>query len=410
MPFTNDAVILGILILILYFIFATENSSKPFWKKFYTIIPSLLLCYFVPGILNSMGVIDPSNSQLYFVASRYLLPSSLILLIISVDLRKFFHLGPKAVMVTISATVGIIVGGPLALLTMKFLFPAFIESIGEDNLWRGFSTIAGDWIGGSANQTAMKEIFNVEDVLFSQMIVISVLVGYLWMAVLLFGAGISEKINKLLGSDGSLIENLKQKIDPNNNNNNGLNTRILLKILAVAFGTTALSHYLADIISPLVLEKFPELAKFSLTSKFFWLIISATTSGIILSFTKLKKIENYGASKFGSVFLYILVAAIGMNMDILSVLDYPELFLIAFIWLFIHIIILLATAKIIKAPFFFVATGSMANIGGAASAPLVASAFHPSLAPMGVLLAVIGYAAGTYCAWLCAILMRMVLI
>ena len=152
----------------------------------------------------------------------------------------------------------------------------------------------------------------------------------------------------------------------------------------------------------------PELARFSLTSGFFWLIVISTTFAILLSFTKLRELEGVGASRIGSIFIYILVATIGMKMDILSIFDNPSLFIIGFIWMTIHAILLIIVAKIIKAPFFFLAVGSKANVGGAASAPILASAFHPSLAPVGVLLAVMGYAIGTYGAWLCGILMQFV--
>ena len=127
-----------------------------------------------------------------------------------------------------------------------------------------------------------------------------------------------------------------------------------------------------------------------------------------MSFTKLRELEGVGASRIGSIFIYILVATIGMKMDILSIFDNPSLFIIGFIWMTIHAILLIIVAKIIKAPFFFLAVGSKANVGGAASAPILASAFHPSLAPVGVLLAVMGYAIGTYGAWLCGILMQVV--
>ena len=119
-----------------------------------------------------------------------------------------------------------------------------------------------------------------------------------------------------------------------------------------------------------------------------------------------RQYEGAGASTIGSIFLYILVATIGMKMNALAILDAPGIFLLGLIWMLIHVILLLIVAKIIRAPFFFVAVGSQANVGGAASAPVVASAFHPSLAPVGVLLAVLGYALGTYAAWLCGILMQ----
>ena len=166
--------------------------------------------------------------------------------------------------------------------------------------------------------------------------------------------------------------------------------------------------FFSDIISPYIQNNFAYLEKFSLTSPFFWLIVIATTGGLALSFTKFRKYEGAGASTMGSVFLYVLVATIGMKMDALAILDNPGLFVLGFIWMLIHVMLLLSVAKLIRAPFFFVAVGSQANVGGAASAPVVASAFHPSLAPVGVLLAVLGYALGTYAAWFCGILMQFV--
>jgi uncharacterized membrane protein len=104
----------------------------------------------------------------------------------------------------------------------------------------------------------------------------------------------------------------------------------------------------------------------------------------------------------------VLVATIGMKMDLMAIFENPGLFLVGLIWMTIHAILLIGVAKLIKAPFFFMAVGSQANVGGAASAPIVASAFHPSLAPVGVLLAVLGYAVGTYGAWFCGMLMQVI--
>ena len=169
---------------------------------------------------------------------------------------------------------------------------------------------------------------------------------------------------------------------------------------------TAIAHLGADNIAPWISESAPWLAKFSLTSKFFWLIVLATTIALGLSFTKARELEGVGASRYGSLFLYILVATIGMKMNIMAIFENPGLFVVGLIWIAFHAILLIVVAKIIRAPFFFLAVGSQANIGGAASAPIVASAFHPSLAPVGVLLAVLGYAIGTYAAWICGILMQ----
>ena len=405
--FTNDATVLGILVMVLAFIFYTSSSENPFWKKFYTYIPALLLCYFFPSILNSIGLISGEQSGLYFIASRYLLPASLVLLTLSIDIKGIINLGPKAIIMFLAGTFGIVIGGPLTIILLSYIYPDLVGGSGPDEIWKGLATIAGSWIGGGANQTAMKEMFGCSDKLFSAMITVDVIVANIWMAFLLYGAGISSRVDKWFKSDSSSIEALKVNLA-------GYQAKItripnltdLMIILAVGLGITGLAHIGADIIAPWISLNAPQLAKFSLTSKFFWLIVIATTGGLILSFTKLKKYEGAGASKVGSVFLYILVATIGMKMDALAILDNPDLFLIGIIWMLIHVVILLAVGKIIKAPFFFVAVGSQANVGGAASAPIVASAFHPSLAPVGVLLAVFGYALGTYAAWFCAILMQ----
>ena len=405
--FTNDAIVFGILIGILAFVFTTSKSENPSWKKFYKYIPTLLLCYFIPSVFNSLGIISGEESNLYFVASRYLLPTSLVLLTISIDLPEIKKLGPKAIIMFLTGTVGIIIGGPLAILIVSVFAPDVVGGVGPEAVWRGLTTVAGSWIGGGANQAAMKEIFGVGDTIFSAMIAVDVIIANIWMAFLLYGAGIHERIDAKFHADNSAITELKEKIE-------AYRAQILripdltdtIKVMAVGFGVTAIAHLGADIIAPWIGEKAPGLAKFSLTSGFFWLIVLATTIALGLSFTKARELEGVGASRYGSLFLYILVATIGMKMNIMAVFENPGLFIVGLIWIAFHAILLIVTAKLIHAPFFFLAVGSQANIGGAASAPIVASAFHPSLAPVGVLLAVLGYAIGTYGAWICAILMQ----
>ena len=404
--FTNDATILGILIIILAIIFYAEKSSHKNLIIFFKYVPGLLLCYFIPSIFNSMGIISSEGSKLYYVASRYLLPASLVLLTLSIDFKSILNLGPKAIIMFLSGTFGIVIGGPISLLLASYLG---LVSINPDELWRGLTTVAGSWIGGGANQAAMKEMFNVDDQIFSSMITVDVIVANIWMAFLLFGAGINDRMDSWLKADSSAITSLKDKLINYKKKNQRIPSIVdFMVILGIAFGITGFAHFGADVITPYIQFNFPTLSKFSLTSSFFWLIVISTTGGLILSFTKFRKYEGAGASTIGSVFLYILVATIGMKMDALSILDNPGLFILGAIWMLIHVFILLFVAKLIRAPFFFVAVGSQANVGGAASAPVVASAFHPSLAPVGVLLAVLGYALGTYAAWFCGILMQFV--
>ncbi len=405
----NDAVVFGILMGILSFVIVTSNSNQPHWKKFYKYFPALLLCYFIPSVFNSLGIISGKDSNLYFVASRYLLPASLVLLTISVDLPAIKRLGSKAVIMFFTGTVGIVLGGPLSILLASMIAPDLVGGQGPEAVWRGFATVAGSWIGGGANQAAMKEIFDVGDSLFSAMIAIDVIVANIWMALLLYGTGIDDKINKWFDADVSSIDDLKLRMEQYKEQIMRIpETNDTMRVLAIGFGITGIAHLGADTIAPAIKNAAPELARFSLTSGFFWLIVISTTFAILLSFTKLRELEGVGASRIGSIFIYILVATIGMKMDILSIFENPSLFIIGLIWMTIHAILLIIVAKIIKAPFFFLAVGSKANVGGAASAPILASAFHPSLAPVGVLLAVMGYAIGTYGAWLCGILMQAV--
>ncbi|MGD8427717.1 MAG: DUF819 family protein [Balneolaceae bacterium] len=407
--FTNDAVVLGILLLILAFVFVTSSSENPFWQKFYTFVPSLLLCYFLPSILNSMGIISGEESNLYFVASRYLLPASLVLLTISIDFKGIIGLGPKAVIMFLAGTLGIVIGGPLALLTASYFAPGITGGAGPEALWRGLSTIAGSWIGGGANQTAMYEVFNPTPELFSAMVTVDIIVANIWLAFLLYGAGMSERIDGWFKADATPILQLQKKIKDYKSSIAKIPTLAdLTSIVAVAFIVTAVGHLGADAIAPWISSHAPNLSKLNLDSRFFWIIVIATTGGLLLSFSRARKLEGAGASKVGSLFLYILVATIGMKMNVLAIFSNPGFFLIGLLWIIIHVIILFIVAKIINAPFFFVAVGSQANIGGAASAPIVASAFDPALAPVGVLLAVLGYALGTYAAYLCAIIMQFV--
>jgi|TARA_R110000868_G_scaffold243851_5_gene499929 uncharacterized membrane protein len=400
--FTNDASVMGILAILLGLVFYTANSQAAFWRKFYMFVPSVLLCYFLPSLLNTFGLIDGENSQLYYVASRYLLPACLVLLTISVDLKAIAKLGSKAVILFFTGTLGIVIGGPIALLLVATFFPELLGVEGPNAVWRGMTTVAGSWIGGSANQAAMKEIYGAGDQMFSAMVTVDIIVANLWMAVLLIMAANAKAIDAKTGADTSAIDELRAKVRSFEAKHSRIPslTDIML-IVAVGLGVTGFAHMFADTITPYFVENFPGLSKFSFHSKFFWMIIFASTTGVVLSFTKVRQLEGAGASKIGSAFLYVLIATIGMKMDVTMIADQPLFFVIGAIWMLIHASLMLVVAKLIKAPLFYMAVGSQANVGGAASAPIVASAFHPSLAPVAVMLAVLGYTVGTYMAWFC---------
>ncbi|WP_299263249.1 DUF819 family protein [uncultured Psychrosphaera sp.] len=404
---TNDATVLGLLAIILGFVFYTSKSTNSGWQKFYKVVPAVLMCYFLPSLLNTFGIVDGNSSQVYFVASRYLLPACIVLLTISVDLPAIMKLGPKALILFFTGTLGIVIGGPIALLTMSSLFPELLNGAGPDAVWRGMTTVAGSWVGGTANQTAMKEIYEVGNEIFSTMVTVDIIVANIWMAVLLILASNAKKIDAHTGADTTALNELRTNVEEFEKKH----ARIpklddIMLICAIGFGVTGFAHFCSDLITPFMVNNYPNLEKYSFHSQFFWMIIIASAIGIALSFTKLRKVEAAGASKFGSAFLYILIATVGLHMDVTQIFDTPKFFVLGLIWMLVHAGLMLGVAKLIKAPLFYMAVGSQANVGGAASAPVVASAFHPALAPVGVLLAVLGYAVGTYAAWFCGLVLQ----
>ena len=412
--FKNDAIVFGLLMLALGFVFYTESKKAGFWSKFYKYIPGLLMCYMIPAIFNSLGLISADVSETYYIASRYLLPASLVLLTISIDLKAVFNLGWKALVMFFTGTVGIIIGGPIAILIISTFSPETVGGAGFDAVWRGLATLAGSWIGGGANQAAMLEIYGYNQELYGGMVLVDIVIANVWMAVLLLGIGKRAKIDQWLKADNTAINELQEKVQSFSEKIVRIPSLTdLIMILSFAFVAVGISHYGADVISTYLTENFEAVsdtrsALSSFGSQFFWLISIATIIGLLLSFTKAKNYEGAGASKVGSVFIYILVATIGMKMDLGKIFENPGLILIGLVWMIIHAVFLIIVAKLIKAPYFFLAVGSQANVGGVASAPVVAAAFHPSLASVGAILAVFGYAIGTYGAILCAELMRIV--
>ena len=405
--FAKDEIVFGLLAIVLAFVFYTSHKQSTFWKKFYVVIPALLLCYLVPAILVLTGIISSEYSKLYEMARDYLLPAALILMTLGIDFKAIVNLGSKAIIMFLAGTVGVIIGGPIAIIIYSWIDPSVVGGEGYEAAWRGMATIAGSWIGGGANQNAMYETYQYAPQLYGKMIVVDIVVANLWMAFLLWAASRAEKFDKWLKADSSAIEDLKTRVTAYQSSIARQATLTdYMVILGIAFGVVAISHFGGNFLAEVCSNAFSPDSPFA--SSFFWLVVIATTGGLLLSLTKLRQYEGAGASRIGSVFIYILVATIGMKMELAEAVKEPQLILVGIIWMIIHAGFMFLVAKLIRAPFFFLAVGSKANIGGAASAPIVAAAFHPALASVGALLAVLGYALGTYGGILCAEIMRWV--
>lgn len=408
----NDAIIAGLFLILLAGIFYSADSNHGFWKKLYGVVPPLLFCYLIPGFLNSYHIISGEASGLYRFATAYLLPASLILLLSTANLKAIFGLGNKALMIFFTGSIGIVIGGPIALYVVSLFSDSFHVAAQDAGYWKGLVTITGSWIGGSSSQLALKEIYGCSEELFVIILVIDALVANVWTALLFYGAGITHKIDAWLGADVTLIEDVKKNILKfKETKDKPADLKDLTFILGIGFGGTAVAHACSGLISKFFAPHRDWLIEHGLepfSSQFLWLILLSTTIGILLSFTRVRKMEKLGSTDFATLFIYFLIMTIGMRLDLFNIGANVGLLAVAVIWMLIHIISMIVAAKMIKAPFFFVAVGSQANIGGVATAPAVAAAFHPSLAPVGVLLAVLSHVIGTYAGIISAWLMRLV--
>lgn len=397
-------------------------AKRAFGVSFTVIFQPFYCATLYLGLLNTLGFFEKGSADnIYYIASRFLLPASLFLLTISIDFGKIIGLGWRALAMFFAGTIGIIIGGPLAVLLISFVAPEWVGiTDGEvpkgEEIWAGLATVAGSWIGGGANQASMQVLYEVKDTLFGTMAVMDVLVAEIWMVVLLFLIKKSDSVDAWLKADNSSIEELKVTVEKYTRENERIAKFEDYKmILGLAFAVVGVAHMAGYFWPDLILGSVDKDGKaykifenIGFGSSFFWIIIVSTAFALLLSQTKLRHIEHAGSSKIGTVFIYILVASIGMKMDLTKILDHYQVFFVGLIWMIIHVVILFVVAKLIRAPYFFVAVGSKANVGGAASAPVVAAAFHPSLAPVGVLLAILGYAIGSVGAIATAIMMRAV--
>jgi len=384
--------VLAVLLAVLALLFFAERH--PVVGRVFKVLPILVLVYFVPTLLSNTGII-PTKSDLYGFVSAYLLPTSLVLQVLSMDLPAISRLGRSAVVLFLAGTAGIILGGPIAYLLLGWLVPAGLG----DQAWKGLAALSGSWIGGSANFVAIGQSIGTREDVLSMMVVVDVGVSNMWTAVLLYFAGRELAMDTRMGADRSAIDVVRGQMERFQASVlRPASLTDLVWILTLGFGTTVVCTALAKAL--------PDIG--TIITGFTWVVLLVTTVGVAMSFTPLRKLEGAGASRVGMLFLYVLVMTIGAKADFRRLLDAPALVVVGMVWMAIHAAFILGTRRLLRAPIFFAAVGSQANVGGAASASVVAAAFHPSLAPVGVMLAVAGYVLGTYGGLVCALLLEQV--
>ena len=366
-------------------------SGLPRLQPLFRVTPAVIYVYFLPALSTSLGI-TPASSLAYGWMIRYLLPVSLVLLMVTVDLRAVVRLGSKALIMMLAGSLGIIIGGPVALALLgRFLPP---------DTWMGLAALSGSWIGGAPNMVAIKESVGTPDSLMGPIIVVDTVVAYGWMGVLLFLSSFQGKIDAWLRADTDAIDALDGRLAVADDERRPMEVRDLAIILGLGFSAAAVCIWVGD--------KLPLLGDPTIISHTTWTVVLVTSLGLALSFTPVRRLEQVGASRAGYLALYLMLTAIGAQADLKKVVEAPLYLLVGVIWLGIHIAVLFTVARLVRAPLFFIATGSMANVGGVVSAPIVASVYRRSLAPVGVLMGVSGYLIGIYGALLCAWLLSLV--
>ena len=388
--FLNDPIgVFGYLATVLGLVFWA--SRRRWLERFFSVVPPIILAYFIPTLSTTAGI-TPMDSPAYEWMRTYLLPVALLLLMISIDLRAILKLGRMALIMMLAGTAGIVLGGPVALMAFGTWLPP--------DAWKGFAALAGSWIGGTANMVAMAESVGTPDALMGPVIVVDTVVGYGWMGILLFFSAWQTRFDAWNDANRDALRDAGRHLEEIEGQRQPVDLAHLMMIIGLGFGGAVLATWAGGLI--------PELGDPKIITHTTWAVLLVVTVGLALSLTPVRNLERKGASTVGFGALYLLVSAIGAKADIAAVLDTPMFMAVGTLWIGIHAAILLVTARLIRAPLFFVATGSMANVGGAASAPVVAGIYHPALAPVGLLMGVAGYILGIYGALAAAYLLAMV--
>ncbi|MEM6185859.1 DUF819 family protein [Shewanella vaxholmensis] len=388
-------------------LFYTHTSSINFFKHFYLIFPLMLMCYALPAIFSSLHFIDASNSQLSEMAKTHLMPGCLFLLILGTDFFALSLVGKKLLGMYVLGAVSICIGGPLSLWLGSIFFPYELVWQGDNAAWKGMSTLMANWLGGTANQLAIKEIHDVGDAVFAVMMAINILFSSLWMVILLFIAERQDKIDEYLKANKAY-----KPIFPNDIKSKPLDkqtTYYWIMILSCTFLTVIFfSENLSSFLANSIANSFPYLFKYNLTSDFFWSVLIVTFLGLSFSLTNARHVLVKETRHIALFIIYIMIMLMGLNFDISALSVAPYYVCIGLIWFAIHIVILFTFTVLLRLPIMYLAIASQCNIGGAASAPVIASAFHPRLASAALLMAVWGYTWASLLAWYFGFLMQFI--
>lgn len=388
---TSPAGVMTVLIAVVAFWFWLEKKTD--WKLF-SYLPPLIFIYATPVLLSNTGLIPFSNPAYDFLR-HYGLPIFICLMLIKVDVVGAVRIMGKGVFVMLIGSVGVVLGGFVAYALGQALvtpdrFPLHFP-LPEDS-WKAFGTLAGSWIGGTGNMTAAHAALEGNADHLTMAAAADQLVYLIWLPLLLGSRAFAEKFNRWMRVPPGRIEAMERAAAEHESDERAPTMIQLLYLALVALGFTAISIALSGVLPPVVL------GGATVISASTWLILLVTTLALAASATPVRKLP--GAHPIAMAIIYVYVARIGATMDLSTAsLETMGAFVaMAYVWIAIHGLFILVGAWLFRVDVHTLAIASAANIGGAASAPIVAAHHRESLVPAAILMAMIGYALGNYLA------------
>ena len=388
--------VLAVLCAVAAFFFLLAQVTD---TKLFKYVPPLLFIYATPVFLSNLAIggqtVIPNSSIIYTGLSKFALPVFIVLMLIKVNVPAVVKVMGKGVLVMLMGTIGVMVGGVVAYVIVHGWLP--------DDSWKAFGALAGSWIGGTANMLATKEMLGASDAQLGLAVVADNVIYIVWLPLLLMSRDYAEQFNKWARVPAERLAAMDAAAEMHVEEDHAPTMPQYLYLAAVVIGVTAVGHALAAPIAGWIAETSTGLA--GIFSETTTRILLITTIALLLSTTPVSRLPN--STAIGTALVYIFVAGMGARAEVSELGSAPVFVLGAFIWIFIHGLFMLAGAWLFRVDVHSVAIASAANIGAAASAPIVAAHHRPNLVPASILLALLGYALGNYLAPLTGHLARM---
>jgi uncharacterized membrane protein len=357
--------------LVYLFVLALEATlfnalEKKTEFKIFKFVPAVVMIYAFSMLLASFGMFEYNQeiNSIYKLTKTNLLPAMLFLMLLEVDFKHFLKLGKSLLISYVLAIFSLACG---------FVVVAFIFDFNQE-MASAFGALAGSWMGGTANMIAVGSALGVTQEAFGYALIVDSVNYTLWVMLLLFLVPFAKVFNRFSKSD----ENMAYLGEVGCACSMGAKRYWLLIFLAII--VSFLSQLLAEQV-----EFLNKTTTIVLLSSFF---------GVLGSFTKLRYIN--GSNEVATTMLYIIIALIGSKAVFDSFGAVGVYVLAGFVILIIHAVLMVLGAKIFKLDLFCIAVASLSNIGGVASAPILAATYNKSLVSVGVLMAIMGYLIGTF--------------